>query len=59
MYKAKKIIGLRRDEQGVKIMKKSVLLRIKTISYLKDVIEDKSTKGTQKCVIKKKLFRSN
>ena len=40
-------------------MKKSVLLRIKTLSYLKDVIEGKSTKGTQKCVIKRKLFRSN
>ena len=40
-------------------MKKFVGLRTKAFSYLIDVIKDKNIKGTQKCVIKRKLFRSD
>ena len=55
-----------KDELGGKLMTKFVRLRGKTYSYLiDDGSENKNTKGTQKCVIKretkfeyfKKLFR--
>ena len=45
-----------KDELGVKIMKEFIALRTKTYSYLtgnKD--EDKTAKGTKKCVMKRKL----
>ena len=44
------------DELGGQIMKKFVGLRAKTYNYLKDNNnEDKKTKGTKKCVIKRNL----
>ena len=54
--KNKKAIGLMTDELGGKIMAKFVGLRAKTYSYLIDGgSEDKKSKGTKKCVIKRKL----
>ena len=58
--KNKKAIELMRDELGRKIMAKFVWLRAKTYSYLiGDGSEDKKTKGTKKCVIKRKLKFEN
>ena len=54
--KNKKVIGLMKDELGGQIMKEFVGLRAKPYSYLKDNNdEDKKSKGTEKCVIKRKL----
>ena len=54
--KNKKVIGLMKDELGGKIMTEFVALRPKTYSYLTDDCEeDKKTKGTKKCVIKRRL----
>ena len=54
--KNKKIIELMKDELGGKIMTEFVALRPKTYSYLTDDCkEDKKTKGTKKCVIKRRL----
>ena len=51
----KKIIELVKDELGGKIMTEFVVLRPKTYSYLTDDCEeDKKTKGTKKCMIKKR-----
>ena len=45
-----------KDELDEKIMKEFVALRAKTYSYLKENNdEDKKTKGTKKCAIKRKL----
>ena len=45
-----------KDELGGKIMTKLVGLRVETYSYLiDDGSEDKKSKGTKKCVIKRKL----
>ena len=56
----KKVIGLMKDELRVKIMRKFVGLRAKTYSYLiDDGSEDKKTKRTKKCVIKRKLKFEN
>ena len=45
-----------KNELGGQIMKEFVRLRLKTYSYLKDNNdEDKKAKGTEKCVIKRKL----
>ena len=58
--KNKNVIGLMRDELGGKIMTKFVGLRAKTYSYLIDQSsEDKKSKGTKKCVIKRKLKFEN
>ena len=58
--KNKKAIELMRDGLGRKIMAKFVWLRAKTYSYLiGDGSEDKKTKGTKKCVIKRKLKFEN
>ena len=52
--KNKKVIGLFKDEIGVKIMKKFVEPRAKTYAYLMDNdTEHKKAKGTKKCVIKR------
>ena len=54
--KNKKVIGLMKDELGGKIMTKFVALRPKTYSSLTDDCEeDKKSKGTKKCVIKRRL----
>ena len=53
--KNKKLIGLMKDELGEQIMKELLGLKAKTCSYLKDNNnEDKKTKGTKKCAIKRK-----
>ena len=58
--KNKKVIGFMKDRLGGKIMKKYVGLRAKTNSCLiDDGSEDKKAKGTQKCVIKRKLKFEN
>ena len=59
--KNKKVIGLMKDELGGKIMAEYAALRPKTYSYLTDDCEeDKKTKGTKKCVIKRRLkFNDN
>ena len=54
--KNKKVIGLMKDELRGKIMTEFVTLRPKTYSYLTDDCEeDKKSKRTKKCVIKRKL----
>ena len=54
--KNKKIIGLMKDELGGKIITEFVTLRPKTYSFLTDDgKEDKNSKGTKKCVIKKMI----
>ena len=56
MVKNKKVIGLMKDELGGKIIMEFVTLRPKTCSFLTDDgKEDKKTKGTKKCVIKKMI----
>ena len=58
--KNKKVTGLTEDELGGKIMIKFVCLRAKTYSQLiDDGSKDKKAKGTQKCVIKRKLKFEN
>ena len=54
--KNKKVIGLMKDELGGKTLAGFVALKPKTYSYLTDDCkEDKKTKGTKKCVIKRRL----
>ena len=51
-----KVIGLMKDELGGKIITEFVTLRPKTYSFLTDDgKEDKKTKGTKKCIIKKMI----
>ena len=52
--KTKDVIGVMKDELYGKIIKEFVALGTKTYSYLIDYgIEDKKSKGTKKCVIKR------
>ena len=54
--KNKKVIGLMKDELGVRVITEFVALRPKTYSYLTDDCkEDKKAKGTKKCVIKRMI----
>ena len=54
--KNKKVIGLRKDELGGRVITELVALRPKTYSYLTDDCkEDKKAKGTKKCVIKRMI----
>ena len=54
--KNKKVIGLMKDELGGKIITEFAALKPKTYSYLTDDFkEDKKTKGTKKCVVKKMI----
>ena len=56
MGKNKKVIGLMKDELGGEIITEFITLRPKLYSYLTDNDkEDKKTKGTKKCVIKKMI----
>ena len=58
--KNKKVIGLFKDELGGRIMKEFCALRAKTYSYLMDDnSEVKKSKGTKKCVIKRRLMFEN
>ena len=59
--KIEKVIGLAKDELGLKIMIKFVGRRAKTYSYLIDNRrKDKKANDTKKCVIKIKLkFENN
>ena len=55
--KNKKVIGLMKVELGGKIMIKFVGLKATNYTYLIDEgSEDKKTKGTKKCVIKRKFI---
>ena len=54
------MIGLMKDELGVKIMTKFVEIRLKIYSYLiDDDSEYKKAKSTKKCIIKRKLKFEN
>ena len=58
--KNKKVIGLFKDELGGRIMNEFCALRAKTYSYLMDDnSEVKKSKGTKKCVIKRKNMFEN
>ena len=58
--KNKKVIGLFKDELGGRIMKEFCELRAKAYSYLMDDdSEVKISKGTEKCIIKRKLMFEN
>ena len=58
--KNKKVPGLFKDELGGKIITDVVAIRPKTYAYLiDDGSEHKKAKGTQKCVIKRKLMFQN
>ena len=58
--KNKKVIGLFKDELEGRIMKEFCALRAKTYSYLMDDnSEVKKSKGTKKCVIKRKTMFEN
>ena len=60
MGKNKRVIGLRNDEFGRKIMKEFVGLRPKCYAYLMDDDSvDKKAKGTKKCVIKRFIIFDN
>ena len=54
--KSKKVIGLMKDELGVKMITEFVTLRPNTYSYsTDDSKEDKKAKGTKKCLIKRMI----
>ena len=54
--KNKKVLGLMKEELRGKIITEFVTLKPKTYSYLTDDgKEDKKTKGTKKCVIKRMI----
>ena len=54
--KNKKVIGLKKDELGGKIITEFVTLRPKTYLFLTDDgNEDKKAKGTKRCIIKKMI----
>ena len=56
----KKVIGLFKDELRQKIMKETYALRPKAYTYLMDYdCERKKAKGTEKCVIKRKVMFEN
>ena len=56
----KKVIGMFKDELGGKIMKEFCALRAKTYAYLMDDdSEKKKAKGTQKCIIKRRIMFEN
>ena len=56
----KRLYGFFKDELGRKIIKELVPLRAKTYGYLTDNdVEEKKAKGTNKCVIKRKLMFEN
>ena len=60
MMKMIKVIGLFKDELGGRIMKEFCELRAKAYSYLMDDdSEVKISKGTEKCIIKRKLMFEN
>ena len=55
-----KLIGLMKDQLGKIVMKKSVVLRAKTYSYLiDDDTENKKAKETKKCVIQRNFKFEN
>ena len=51
----KKVIGLKKDELGGKIMKEFISLRPKMYSYRVEEQEPKKCKGIKKCVVKKTI----
>ena len=54
--KNKKVVGLMKEELGGKVMTEFAALKPQTDSYLMDdVRNDKKAKGTNKCVIKRRL----
>ena len=53
--KIKKVITLMKDELSKKIMTEFTALRPKTYSFLTNENDGKKTKGTKKCVIKRKI----
>ena len=54
--KNKNVIGLMKDKLGGRVITEFVALRPKTYSYLTDDCkEDKKTKGTKKCTIKRMI----
>ena len=57
--KNKKVIGLFKDELGGRIMKEFCTLRAKTSYSMDDNSEVKKSKGTKKCIIKRKLVFEN
>ena len=56
----KKVIGMFKDELGGKIIKEFCALRAETYAYLMDDdSEKKKAKGTQKCIIKRRIMFEN
>ena len=55
-----KVIGMFKDELGVKIMKEFCALKAKTYTYLmEDESKMKKAKGVKRCVVKRRLMFEN
>ena len=59
VVKNKKVIGKFKDELGEKIMTEFCALRAKAYAYKLDDDTEKKAKGTEKCVVKRKITFKN
>src|SRR6218665_4205020 len=55
----KKVIGMFKDEAGVRQIEEFVSLRAKLYSYIMDGEDYKKCKGIKKCVVKKRITHND